>query len=68
MTLEEIIKPLHEMSDDEILERIRQVRSGRREPNLKKPSKKQVEKKQTKGLMESLTPAQAAAILKQLEG
>ena len=68
MTLDSLVKPLHEMSEAEIFEHIRQVRHSRRTPTLKKPSKKVVEKKKTKDLVGSLSPEQLAQLLKQLEG
>lgn len=68
MTLDSLVKPLHELTEAEIFEHIRQVRHSRRTPTLKKPSKKVVEKKKTKDIVQSLSAAQLAQLIQQLEG
>lgn len=61
-------KSITEMSVDESLERIRQLRLSRRTPDKpRKPSKKLVKKAEKEEALGKLTPEQAAELLKLLE-
>lgn len=68
MELKDIIKPLHEMTDAEIQERIRQIRTGRRDPILRKPKGKAAaaKKQKQKQLDLNLDATQAEELLKYL--
>ena len=75
MRLNQLVKPISEMSDDELLTRLREVRRNR---EVVRPAAKQiverVEKKASnkklagiQGLLEGMSPEDKAALLKQLE-
>jgi len=65
MKLDDLITPLHEMSESEIHERIRQIRTDRRDPILRKPKKATTSlRKRTEKAASSLSADQAAELLK----
>jgi len=68
-TINDLAKSVSEMSDDELLERMRQLRGARRIPTAI-PRGKSTKAKKTSGskLISSLSPEQAAELLSMLEG
>lgn len=69
MKLEDLQQSISLMSNEELLQRIRDIRKSRRLPKAgKKKSGKVAAKKAASSMMEGLTPEQAAEILAALEG
>lgn len=76
MQLHDLIKPIEEQSDEELLERLRKIRHTR---SVVRPAavkhKVDAEKKKTRSttkkvenLLDALSPAEREALIKQLEG
>jgi hypothetical protein len=69
-TISDIKPSITQLSDEEALALIKQLRFDRRQPPPKKTRKKTAAKKpvSTKALLNALTPEQKAALIKQLGG
>lgn len=76
MRLENIVKPIEQMSDPELIEHLRTVRHNREvvrparakivEKAVKKTTRAKINKMDT--LLDKLTPAEREALVKQLSG
>ena len=76
MQLDDLVKPIDSMSDEELRERLKELRNRRsvERPAAKKHKEKAAKKEaapkitKVKNLLEGLSPEDMAALLKQLEG
>lgn len=76
MQLQDLVKPIEQQTDEELLARLREIRNNRNtvRPAAKAHAKRESKKgqqgrvKKVEGLLEGLTPEQIAELLSELEG
>lgn len=76
MQLADLVKPIDQQTDEELLERLREIRNNRNtvRPAAKAHAKRAAKKgqqgrvKKVEDLLEGLTPEQIAELLSELEG